>query len=99
MFRFFDKKSNSDADKREPSANWNPKTRVLTCVDKKGHKTTRKNPSSMLASLYDVVKMEMVREEVHFTLHPKPERNKDGRNKPRLVTFNLQGRMVGNKVL
>ena len=99
MFWYSNKKSNSDANKSEPSANWNPKTRVLTCVDKKGHKTTRKDPSSISSSLYDVIKMEMVREEVRFTLHPKPEKNKDGRNKPRLVTFNLQGRMVGNKVL
>jgi len=99
MFGLFGKNSKPDTDQHEPNVDWNPKTRVLTCVDRRGHKTVKKNPSSMSASLYDVTSMEMVRDQARFTLHPKPQKNKDGRNKPRLVTFNLQGKMVGNSLL
>jgi hypothetical protein len=72
---------------------------VLTLVDRKGCKTIKKDPSSMGAALYDVVKMEIVRDQVQFTLHPKPQLNKDGRNKPRVVTFDLRGNLAGSRLL
>lgn len=99
MFGFLGKSSKFDTGQHEPSVDWNPKTRVLTCVDRKGHKTVRKNPSSMSSSLYDVTSMEMVRDQARFTLHPKPQKNKDGLNKPRLVTFSLKEKMVGGRML
>ena len=99
MFGFFRKGSKSEAVSGEPSVDWNPKTRVLTLMDREGRKTIKKNPSSMSSSLYDVVKIEVVRDQALFTLHPKPQLNKNGANKPKLVTLNLRGSLVGSRLL
>lgn len=99
MFGLFGKKEKPETSVTEPSVDWNPKSRVLTLVDRKGRKTVKKDPSSMGAALYDVVKMEIVRDQVQFTLHPKPQLNKDGRNKPRVVTFDLRGNLAGSRLL
>jgi len=92
MFGLFGKKSAGDA--VEPSANWDAKRRVLTVVDSKGKKTERNNPSAMFAGTYEVAKMEMGRDKVSFTLHPKAKHDK-----PRLVTFDLRGNLVGSRLL
>lgn len=99
MFGLFGKNTESETVPTEPHVDWNPKTGVLTLVDRKGRKTIKKYPSAMFASLYDVVKMEILRDKVYFTLHPKSYFNKNGQNKPRLVTFDLQGNLTGSHLL
>jgi hypothetical protein len=92
MFGLFGKKSQVEA--VEPSAHWDPKRRILTLVDTKGNKTVRNNPSAMFAGRYDVAKMEMGKDKVSFTLLPKTKVDK-----PRLVTFDLRGRLISDRVL
>lgn len=100
MFGIFGKKTDSrSGDTVSPSADWDPKSSVLTLVDRSGRKTTRKNPFPVSMAEHDVVKVEIIRDEVRFTLHPKPQRNKDGRNKPRSVVLDLRGKLVGGRIL
>jgi hypothetical protein len=91
MFGLFGKKSSEVVD---PSVDWNPKTRVLTLVDRSGYRTVRKDPSSMFPSTHEVVRMEIVRDEVRFTLTPK-----DKREKSKLTTYSLRGKIMGCKNL
>jgi hypothetical protein len=92
MFGLFGNKSHTD--EVEPSANWDAKKRILTITDRKGKKTERRDPSAMFAGTYDMAKMEMGKDKVLFTLHPRAKHDK-----PRLVTFDLQGNMIASRLL
>ena len=90
MFGLFGKKSQDEV--VEPSVHWDPKRRDLTLTDSKGKRTERNDPTAMFAGRYDVSKMEMGKDKVSFTLHPKAKHEK-----PRLVTFDLRGNMIASR--
>lgn len=92
MFGFFGKKS--EGEPVEPSAHWDAKRRVLTLVDSTGKTTEKKNPSAMFAGTHEMVRMEMGKDKVSFTLHPTTKHDK-----PRLVSFDLRGNLVGSRLL
>ncbi|MFD1510460.1 hypothetical protein [Lacimonas salitolerans] len=92
MFGLFGKKS--EGAPVEPKAHWDAKRRVLTLVDSKGKLTEKKNPSAMFAGTHEVARMEMGKDKVSFTLHPKVKHEM-----PRLVSFDLCGNLTGSRVL
>lgn len=92
MLGLFGKKSQGEP--REPQAYWDAKRRVLTLVDSQGKLTEKKNPSAMFAGTHEVARMEMSKDKVSFTLHPKVKHEKS-----RLVSFDLRGNLTASRVL
>lgn len=92
MFGMFGKKP--EGEPGEPSAHWDAKRRVLTLVDSKGKRTEKKNPSAMFVGTHEVARMEIGKNKVSFTLHPKVKHEK-----PRLVSFDFSGNLSGSRVL
>lgn len=94
MFGLFGKGSKPEVASVEPTADWNSKTNTVVLVDRQGRMTSRKNPFPIAHSEFEVVSIEIVRNEVRFTLNPIASKNKDGRNKPRVVVLDLRGKLV-----
>ena len=73
----------------QPGVHWDPGKRVLTCIDRKGRKTERKDPSHMFSWTHTVSRVEKGNDKVTFTLVPK-QRN----DKSKQVTYDIRGNLL-----